>query len=113
LSIKNNQLRILHLRASRGGLRNHNVRKVTFSSSRNSLIQRRFLHHSELYLSLKHFSKEQVRKSLWLNIRGTFIVRGNFVKKLLKIVIALIVLPHTLFEVSKNLKLANKMLNDG
>ena len=108
LNVKNNQLRIVHLRASRGGLRNHNVRKITFSSSRNSLFQRRFLHYSEIYLCLKHFSKLQVKKYILLNIRGTFIVRGTILKKMLKVFIAIFLLPHTIYTINKRFKLAYK-----
>ncbi len=112
LSVKNNKLRIVHLRAARGGLRNHNVRKVTFSSSRDSLFQRRFLHHSEIYLKLKHFTRKQVYKSLLLNVRGTFIIRGNIFKKLAKIFFSIFLLPHTLIIISRNFKLAKKLKND-
>ena len=112
LSVKNNQLRIVHLRASSGGLRKHNVRKITFASSRKSLWERRFLHHSEIYLNLKHFSEEQVSKSIRLNIRGTFIVRGNILKKLIKLLFAILVLLHTFYRISKNFKLAKKMINN-
>jgi GT2 family glycosyltransferase len=104
LSVKNNQLRIVHLRASRGGLRNHNVRKVTFASSRDSLFQRRFLHHSEIYLKLKHFTKKQVYKSLLLNIRGTFIVRGKILKKSMKFFIGILLLPHSCYKIYSNYK---------
>jgi len=110
LSIKDNQMRILHLRASRGGLRNHNVRKITFASSRNSLTQRRFLHHSEIYLNLKHFDQKKVKKAILLNIRGTFIIRGGMLKKGIKILIAFFMLPHTLYITKKNITLAKKMI---
>ena len=110
LSIKNNQLRIVHLRASRGGLRNHNVRKVTFASSRNSLFQRRFLHHSEIYSNLKHFGKVKTHKSLMLNIRGSFIIRGGLFKKLTKLLIAAILLPHTIYTLYNSLRQAKNML---
>ena len=106
LSVKNNQLRLLHLRAVKGGLRNHNVRKITFASSRNSLFQRRFLHYSEIYLSLKHFTKKQVQNSLYLSIRGTFIIRGSIGKKIFKMFIGLLLLPHSIFITLKNLRLA-------
>lgn len=112
LSVKNNQLRIIHLRAARGGLRNHNVRKITFASSRNSLFQRRFLHHSEIYLSLKHFSKKQVFKSLLLNIRGTFIVRGSVLKKIAKSLLSSLVFPHSICITYKNMKKAKKMIKN-
>lgn len=110
LSIKNNQLRILHLRASRGGLREHNVRKITFSSSRENIFQRRLMHYSEIYLNLKHYSKSKVYNKLLLNIRGTFIIRGNFLKKILKIIFAFIVLPDTLYKTYKNVNLAKQLL---
>lgn len=110
LSIKNNQLRLLHLRAAKGGLRNHNVRKVTYASSRDSLLQRRFLHHSEIYLKLKHFTRNQVYKSLLLNIRGTFIVRGTVFKKTIKIFIGIFLLPHSFYKVFSNFKKGLKLL---
>lgn len=112
LSVKNNQLRIVHLRASRGGLRNHNVRKVTFASSRKNLFQRRFLHSSEIYLNLKHFSKEQVKNLILLNIRGTFIVRGGMVKKIIKILLGFLLLPNTIYKINKKYNLAKKELNE-
>jgi len=112
LSVKNNQLRIVHLRAARGGLRNHNVRKITFASSRRNVFQRRFLHHSEIYLCLKHFKKTQVSKLLLLNIRGTFVVRGSMVKKIAKVVLAFLLLPHSLIITYRNLNIGKKMLND-
>ena len=96
LSVKNNQLRIIHLRAPRGGLRNHNVRKITFSSSRNNLFQRRYFHESEIYLNLKHFSKTKTVKSILLNLRGTFVIRGSFFKKVLKIIVSTLFLPYSI-----------------
>lgn len=112
LIVKNNQLRILHLRASRGGLRAHKVRRITFSSSRNTIFQRRFIHNSEIYLNLKHFTKEKTNKNILLNIRGTFIVRGSIFKKITKVFIALILLPHTLFKTYKNVNLAKQLFNE-
>ena len=112
LSVKNNQLRIVHLRANRGGLRNHNVRKITFASSRKSVFQRRFLHYSEIYLNLKHFSKQQVLKSLLLNIRGTFIIHDGIFKKFLKFLFSLLILPNTLLVLNRRLKQAKMMMND-
>jgi len=111
LSVKNNQLRIVHLRASRGGLRKHNVRKITFSSSRNSLFQRRFLHHSEIYLNLKHFTKEQVKKLVLLNIRGTFIVKGSFFKKSIKIILGALLILHSISTIYVSIKRAQRMIN--
>lgn len=112
LSIKNNQLRIVHLRASRGGLRNHNVRKITFASSRNSLTQRRFLHYSEIYLNLKHFGEKKVFKLIFLNIRGTFIIRGGVFKKSLKFLFSLFLFPHTLYSIARTKYKAIKLLNE-
>lgn len=109
LSVKNNQLRTLHLRASRGGLRNHNVRKVTFSSSRNSITERNIMHFSEIYFLNKHFSKAQVQQLLLLCIRGTFIIRGNLLKKISKLLLSFIMLPNTLYKLWKNSKKAQKL----
>ncbi|QOD61509.1 glycosyltransferase [Polaribacter haliotis] len=112
LNVKNNQLRIVHLRASRGGLRNHNVRKTTFASSRNSLFQRRFLHYSEIYSHFKHFTKKQVKKKLLLNIRGTFIVRGSSFRKIVKIFIGILILPNTIFILLKRSRVAKNIYRE-
>ena len=110
LSVKNNELRLIHLRAPQGGLRTHKVRKITFSSARNSLKQRRFLHYSEMYLAMKHFSKNQVKNYINLNIRGTFIIRGNILNKILKVLIGIFLLPHTIYVLKKRKKLAKNLL---
>ena len=112
LSLKNDSLKLTHLRAPQGGLRQHNVRKVTFSSSRNSLTQRRLLHFSEIYIAIKHFSKKQVKNYIRLNIRGTFVVRGNIIRKLAKAVVALVLLPSTMLSTNKRYKLARNLLNN-
>lgn len=110
LSVKNNQLRLLHLRAPMGGLRTHKVRKSTFSASRKSVFKRRLLHYSEVYLSKKHFPSKNVFHLLLLNIRGTFIVRGNIFKKIIKIIIGLILLVPTIFVLGRKNYLANQMI---
>lgn len=110
LSVKNNQLRLLHLRAPMGGLRTHKVRKSTFSASRKSIFKRRLLHYSEIYLSKKHFPKKNVFYLLLLNLRGTFIVRGNALKKIIKIIIGLLLLLPTIFVLSRKNYLANQMI---
>ncbi len=112
LSVKNNQLRIVHLRAIRGGLRKSNVRKITFASSRKNLFQRRYLHHSEIYLNIKHFSKKQIKNSIFLNIRGTFIVRGSFFKKMLKFILGVLLLPYTITLLLHKYNLAKKIYNE-
>lgn len=110
LSVKNNQLRLLHLRAPMGGLRTHKVRKNTFSASRKSVFKRRLLHYSEVYLSKKHFPAKNVFYLLLLNLRGTFIVRGNIFKKFMKIIIGLLLLVPTIFVLSRKNYLANQMI---
>ncbi|MDT7831927.1 glycosyltransferase family 2 protein [Flavobacteriaceae bacterium S356] len=110
LSVKNNQLRLLHLRAPIGGLRTHKVRKSTFSASRKSVFKRRLLHYSEIYLSKKHFPRKNVFYLLLLNLRGTFIVRGNVFKKIIKIIIGIILLVPTIFVLSRKNYLANQMI---
>lgn len=109
LSVKNNQLRLLHLRAPKGGLRAHKVRRVTFSASRKNLFKRRLLHYSEIYLSKKHFPGKNIFYLLLLNIRGTFIIHGNIYKRLLKILIGFVMLIPTIFVLYKRKQLARQM----
>ena len=66
----------------------------------------------KIYLNLKHFSKEQVKNLILLNIRGTFIVRGGMVKKIIKILLGFLLLPNTIYKINKKYNLAKKELNE-
>ena len=101
----------LHLRASSGGLRIHGARKVTYSSARNKIAHRRLPHITEFYLSLKHHKKSEVDEMKLISAFGTFSIRGNFIKKLLKIATSFLYLPHTLIQLNKKIRAAKILLN--
>lgn len=110
--VYNPTISVLHHRAPRGGLRAHKARVITYASSRNSLIQRHLPSVSEVYLAKRYFSERQVRESLWLRAFGTLAVRGNRWRKVLKVIIAGVLLPHTFWCIRKASKWADRWLKE-
>jgi glycosyltransferase involved in cell wall biosynthesis len=110
--ILNPQIRVLHHRAPRGGLRKHNVRKVTYSSSRKYITHFRIPHVTELYLNKQHFTLLEQREYILLCLLGMFSIRGNKLKRIGKVAFASIMLPFKLYEIYKRNKKSNTMLKN-
>jgi len=111
LMIYNPQISVLHHRAPSGGLRKHKARVITYSSSRSKLLHRRFPHVTECYRMMRYFTPRQVRESLWMTVAGTFSIRGGIGRKLLKMFIAIVLLPDTAFQLQGRLQASREMLN--
>lgn len=107
--ILNPAIRVLHHRAPRGGLRKHNVRKVTFSSSRKYITHFRMPHVTELYLNKRHFAVQEQKEYILLSLLGMFSIRGNVVRKALKFCYALIMMPFVIREIRKRSRAADDM----
>jgi glycosyltransferase involved in cell wall biosynthesis len=112
LTILNPEISVLHHRAPSGGLRTHRARVVTYSSSRNRLTHRQLLTATEAYMALRYFNKQQLKERLWLNVLGTFSIRGSKGRKLLKAMIALCLLPHTLWVLRQRCRQAEQMMQE-
>ena len=112
LLVMNPEIKVLHHRAPSGGLRKHNVRKVTYASSRNTITHFRLPHITELYFNLKNLNPLQQREYLWHNIVGTFSVRGSIFKKAGKATWALLCLPRNLLELRNRLSKATHIFSD-
>lgn len=110
LMIINPEISIIHLRAPSGGLRMHNVRKVTFGSSRANVTQRRLPHTTELYFNKKYFTLTQQHEYKVLAVLGTFSIRGGLLKKIGKFLYSLIMLPSTLYIISSRDRVANALI---
>lgn len=110
--VYNPTISVLHHHAPRGGLRAHKARVITYASSRNSLIQRHLPSVSEVYLAKRYFSERQVREDLRLRAFGTFAVRGNRWRKVLKVIISGVLLPHTYWRIRKTSKWADRWLKE-
>jgi glycosyltransferase involved in cell wall biosynthesis len=106
------QISVLHHHAPSGGLRKHKARTITYAKSRQSLSQRRLPHITELYLLKRHFSKRQVREAQWLSLFGTFAIRANIGRTILKAIVASFQLPDTISNLKKRSLEAEKMLKD-
>ncbi len=110
--ILNPDISVLHHHAAEGGLRQHKARKITYAASRNSVWVRHLPSDSEIYLGLRYFTPKQVREFLWHKVIGSFAVRGNVFKKLIKIILSLVLLPHTLYEINHRRGNANNMMDN-
>lgn len=104
------EISVFHHHAPRGGLRTHKARVITYGKSRQSLFLRRLPHTTEVYLRKRYFLDRQNAEAYWLNIRGTFIIRGSLWRKLLKICVATIQLPDTLLKLRKRRLAAERLL---
>ncbi|MBF0430918.1 MAG: glycosyltransferase [Fibrobacteria bacterium] len=111
IMILNPKIRVFHHKATSGGLRFHNMRKVTYSSSRTKLFHLHLPSVSEWYLACRHFSREQVQEMMWHRVFGTFVIKGTYIKKILRLSIAFILLPFTLWQVRLRMQQAKQMLN--
>jgi len=112
LMVLNPEIRVLHHRAPRGGLRAHKARTITRASSRRSLIKRQLPTYTEIYLAKRYFTPRQLREMLWLKVSGTFSIKDSVLKKILKIFIGFTLLPHTLWVTSREMKRATEMLQN-
>jgi glycosyltransferase involved in cell wall biosynthesis len=109
LMMMNPEIKVIHHRAPCGGLRKHNVRKITYASSRSNITHFRLPHVTELYFNLKNLTTLQQREYLWHSILGTFSIRGCIFRKLIKAAWALLCLPKNLIELRYRLKEAKRI----
>jgi len=106
------EIMVLHHHASSGGLRAHGSRVITRGSSRQKLLHRHLPTPWDLYLSKRYFTPDQVRESLWLRALTTFSLRGSRLRKVLKVAIALVLLPDTWRRMKANERVAEGMLRE-
>jgi glycosyltransferase involved in cell wall biosynthesis len=112
LMILNPQISVLHHHAPSGGLRKHKARTITYASSRRYLTHRQLLSATEAYMALRYFGEEALRERIWLSVLGTFSVRGGRHRKILKVLVSLCLLPHTLYLTHQRCRQARQMLQE-
>lgn len=112
LMVLNPEMSVLHHHAASGGLRAHKARVITYASSRSKLMQRDLPSTTEIYLAMRYFTSRQVREDLWLRAFGTFSIRGSIFRKTSKVIIGLLYLPGTLWQIRKRYQQAKCMLED-
>lgn len=106
-------IRSIHLRAMSGGLREHGARKITQSSARKKILHRRLPHKTELYLQKKHFPKKELKELINISVFATFSYHGNFLMKITKIGISLLLLPNTLINIKRRQGNADRLIGLG
>jgi glycosyltransferase involved in cell wall biosynthesis len=111
LMVLNPNAWVIHHHAPSGGLRKHKARVVTYASSRKYLTHRNLASVWDLYLAKRYFRDDQVREMLWLDVLGTFSIRGSRLRRLLKALMSLACLPHTLWILRRRAFQAEEMLN--
>ncbi|MCK9246553.1 MAG: glycosyltransferase family 2 protein [Anaerolineaceae bacterium] len=110
MMILNPQVEVLHHHAPVGGLREHKARVNTYAASRSKVFSRVLPSVSDLYLSKRYFTPKQVRERLWIDIFGTFRLKGPAWKRLLKVLVSTISLPANIHLVNKREEIAQQML---
>ena len=101
---------LLHHHAPMGGLREHKARVHTYAKSRTSVWHFNLLTVSDLYLAKRYFTSLQVRESRIINLLGTFSIHGSKLRKILKALIALVLLPKNIYEIRKRNRIADQWL---
>jgi len=101
---------LLHHHAPMGGLREHKARIHTYARSRTSVWHFNLLTVSDLYLAKRYFTSLQVRESRIINLLGTFSIHGSKLRKILKALIALVLLPKNIYEIRKRNRIADQWL---
>jgi len=107
--VLNTDISVLHHHAPTGGLRKHKARAVTYASSRKRLMHRNLPTATEVYLAKRYFAERQLNEMLWLRLLGTFSVRGNVLKKTAKIIVGIVLLPHSLWAIRRSKHDGNRM----
>lgn len=108
--ILNPEISVFHHHAPMGGLRTHKARKITYASSRKSLLERHLPGSTELYLWRRYFNQRQLIEESWMRVLGTLAVRGGVLRRLAKAVIGLAMLPHTCWRIRQSHAAATGML---
>lgn len=105
------QIRDLHLRASSGGLRNSNVRKITRASSRSKVLHFRLPHLTEIYLNMKHFGHWRVRELNIILLAATLVLNPSSWRILVKFLVGICLLPYHYFIIKSRNRSARMMLS--
>ena len=113
LMILNPDIKVLHHHAPSGGLRTHGARVITYASSRKRLTHRHLPATTEIYLSRRYFSVHQLREFLWLQAAATLAFRGTPLRRALKALIGLALLPDTLLEIRRRIRKADALVAAG
>ena len=101
---------LLHHHAPMGGLREHKARVHTYAKSRTSVWHFNLLTVPDLYLAKRYFTSLQVRESRIINLLGTFSIHGSKLRKILKALVALVLLPKNIYEIRKRNRIADQWL---
>ncbi len=106
----NPETKVLHHHAPMGGLREHGARVNTYASSRSQLFAVQLPTVSDLYLCERYFSTRQILERMWIDVLGTFIIKGSIWKQMIKAVIATLSLPRSIQITRQRAETARLML---
>jgi glycosyltransferase involved in cell wall biosynthesis len=112
LMMLNPRISVLHHHAPSGGLRINKARITTRAKSRQRLFGKNLLSVWDLYRGLRYFPECEVRELMWISALGTFSCDGPFLRRVIRVPLALIWLPQTIQTLRKRLKSAQGMLHN-
>jgi glycosyltransferase involved in cell wall biosynthesis len=109
LMIFNPAIRINHHHAAEGGLRTHGVGLTTYVESRKKIWHRKIPSSNEIYFYNRYFTAVQAKERMLLSTFGTFSLHAHPLKKALKLIAGLFLLPDTILLVRKNMRKSAQM----
>lgn len=95
LLVLNPAAHVVHLRAPRGGLRQHGARVVTSASSESNLMLRHLMAPTEAYLLSRYFTPRQVNEALLIRSFSTLSSRQRGLGRLVRLLLMIALLPET------------------
>ncbi len=113
LMVLNPDIKALHHHAPSGGLRTHGARVITYAEHRNQLTQRAIPATTRDLSSARYFSARQVREFLWIQTAATLAFRGPRLRRILKAIVGVAMLPDTLRKICRRDRDARAMLAAG
>lgn len=111
LMVLDPDIRIVHHRASSGGLREYGERRITHQSSIITIFQWDIPSPTEIYLWLKYYDKKQAAESIYIRVLGLFRFRGLFIKRIARWALLGILWPYILILTRINYQKALQILS--
>lgn len=83
--VLNPEIKIIHQRAAKGGLREYGQRRITRYLSKSKVNIFDLPSYSEIHLWLKHFGEEKAREAFFIKLAGNANLPGSLFRKLLRV----------------------------
>lgn len=101
---------VLHHHAPVGGLRTHGARVRTRGNSRRTISKRNLRTATDIYLGLRYYEPRQVDNDLVLAVAATLSGSGRPVRRIIRAVVQLVLLPDTVVKARRSRSEGQRLL---